>query len=130
MPFIVIPMDSMLIQQVLITLMENAAPHAEGMTKLTLKVFTVGNRAVFEVTDNGCGIPRERLKTLFSGTGGTDPDVPADSRKHGMGIGLVGVRGHHQGARRRDRRREPRRRGHHHPFLAGDGKSRSGGHRG
>ena len=59
--------------------------HAEGMTKLTLKVFTVGNRAVFEVTDDGCGIPRERLKTLFSGT---DPDVPADSRKHGMGIGL------------------------------------------
>ena len=72
--FIVIPMDSMLIQQVLMNLLENA-----------LKVFTVGNRAVFEVTDNGCGIPRERLKTLFSGT---DPDVPADSRKHGMGIGL------------------------------------------
>ena len=86
--FIVIPMDSMLIQQVLMNLLENAALHAEGMTKLTLKVFTVGNRAVFEVTDNGCGIPRERLKTLFSGTGGTDPDVPADSRKHGMGIGL------------------------------------------
>ena len=74
--FIVIPMDSMLIQQVLMNLLENAALHAEGMTKLTLKVFTVGNRAVFEVTDDGCGIPRERLKTLFSGT---DPDVPADS---------------------------------------------------
>ena len=86
--FIVIPMDSMLIQQVLMNLLENAALHAEGMTKLTLKVFTVGNRAVFEVTDDGCGIPRERLKTLFSGTGSTDPDVPADSRKHGMGIGL------------------------------------------
>ena len=86
--FIVIPMDSMLVQQVLMNLLENAALHAEGMTKLTLKVFTVGNRAVFEVTDNGCGIPRERLKTLFSGTGSTDPDVPADSRKHGMGIGL------------------------------------------
>ena len=40
------------------------------------------------MTDDGCGIPRERLKTLFSGTGGADPDVPADSRKHGMGIGL------------------------------------------
>ena len=83
--FVMIPMDSMLIQQVLMNLLENAALHAEGMTKLTLKVFTVGNRAVFEVTDDGCGIPRERLKTLFSGT---DPDVPADSRKHGMGIGL------------------------------------------
>ena len=86
--FIVIPMDSMLIQQVLMNLLENAALHAEGMTKLVLKVFTVDDRAVFEVTDDGCGIPKERLKNLFSGTGGTDPDAPADSRKHGMGIGL------------------------------------------
>ena len=86
--FIVIPMDSMLIQQVLMNLLENAALHAEGMTKLVLKVFTVDDRAVFEVTDDGCGIPKERLKNLFSGTGSTDPDAPADSRKHGMGIGL------------------------------------------
>lgn len=86
--FIVIPMDSMLIQQVLMNLLENAALHAKGMTKLVLKVFTVDDRAVFEVTDDGCGIPKERLKKLFSGTGGTDPDAPADSRKHGMGIGL------------------------------------------
>ena len=63
--FIVIPMDSMLIQQVLMNLLENAALHAEGMTKLTLKVFTVGNRAVFEVTDNGCGIAREDVATAF-----------------------------------------------------------------
>ena len=86
--FIVIPMDSMLIQQVLMNLLENAALHAKGMTKLVLKVFTVDDRAVFEVTDDGCGIPKERLKNLFSGTGGTDSDAPADSRKHGMGIGL------------------------------------------
>jgi len=86
--FIVIPMDSMLIQQVLMNLLENAALHAEGMTKLTLRVFTMGSRAIFEVTDDGCGIPKEKLKKLFSGTGGRDTDAPADSGKHGMGIGL------------------------------------------
>ena len=86
--FIMIPMDSMLIQQVLMNLLENAALHAEGMTKLTLRVFTLGSRAVFEVTDDGCGIPKERLRTLFFGTGGRDPAAPADSGKHGMGIGL------------------------------------------
>ena len=87
--FIVIPMDSMLIQQVLMNLLENAALHAEGMTELTLRVFTVGSRAVFEVRDDGCGIAKERLKDLFSGTGGTtDLNTPADSGKHGMGIGL------------------------------------------
>ena len=76
--FIVIPMDSMLIRQVLTNLLENAVLHAEGMTKLTLRVFTLGDRAVFEVADNGCGCTkiepgfglrhmRERLK-LLNGT--------------------------------------------------------------
>ena len=84
--FIVIPMDSMLIRQVLTNLLENAVLHAEGMTKLTLRVFTLGNRAVFEVADNGCGIPKERLRTLFTGT--LPSEGEADSGKHGMGIGL------------------------------------------
>ena len=84
--FIVIPMDSMLISQVLTNLLENAAVHAEGMTQLTLRVFTLGSRAVFEVSDNGCGIPKERLRTLFSGV--LPADAAADSGKHGMGIGL------------------------------------------
>ena len=70
--FIVIPMDSMLIQQVLTNLLENAVLHAKGMTCLTLRVFTLGQRAVYEVIDNG----------------GPDPNAPADSGKHGMGIGL------------------------------------------
>ena len=84
--FIVIPMDSMLIQQVLMNLLENAVLHAEGMTTLTLRVFTLGSRAVFEVSDNGCGIPKERLRTLFTGV--LPADAAADSGKHGMGIGL------------------------------------------
>ena len=84
--FVVIPMDSMLISQVLTNLLENAVLHAEGMTRLTLRVFTLGQRAVFEISDNGCGIPKERLRTLFSGV--MPSDAPADSGKHGMGIGL------------------------------------------
>ena len=84
--FIVIPMDSMLISQVLTNLLENAAVHAEGMPQLTLRVFTLGSRAVFEVSDNGCGIPKERLRTLFTGV--LPADAAADSGKHGMGIGL------------------------------------------
>ena len=84
--FVMIPMDSMLIQQVLMNLLENAVLHAEGMTTLTLRVFTLGSRAVFEVSDNGCGIPKERLRTLVTGV--LPADAAADSGKHGMGIGL------------------------------------------
>lgn len=84
--FVVIPMDSMLIHQVLNNLLENAVFHAEGMTRVDLRVFTLGSRAVFEVSDDGCGIPKERLKTLFSGA--LPVDGASDVRKHGMGIGL------------------------------------------
>ena len=79
-------MDSILIEQVIINLLENAVFHAVGMTRLSLRVYTRGNRAVFEVSDDGCGIPQERLETIFSGSGG-DPAL-VDNSRHSMGIGL------------------------------------------
>lgn len=77
----------MLIQQVLMNLLENAVLHGKGMKELTLQVQTQKNDAVFTVTDNGCGIPKERLFHLFDGYIPND-DLPADSRRTGMGIGL------------------------------------------
>ena len=85
--FISIPMDAMLIQQVLINILENAVTHARGMTKLQLRVSTSGDNAVFEIMDNGCGIPRDRLEHLFTGQL-YGRETPGDDRRHGMGIGL------------------------------------------
>lgn len=85
--FISIPMDAMLIQQVLINLLENAVFHARGMTTLALTVRTEGALAVFEIADDGCGIPRERLEHLFTGYS-ERTDAPADGTRHNMGIGL------------------------------------------
>ena len=85
--FISIPMDAMLIEQVLTNLLENAVFHAKGMTRLSLRVFTAGSRAVFEIADNGCGIPHERLEALRKGYG-ENGCLPTDSSKHNMGIGL------------------------------------------
>ena len=85
--FISIPMDAMLIQQVLLNLLENAVIHSKDMTELSLSVMVKGKKAVFCVQDNGCGIPREREEKLFSGYGESGP-LPADSRRAGMGIGL------------------------------------------
>lgn len=82
-----IPMDAILIEQVLVNLLENAVQHAEGMTKLSLKVFTVGDKAVFEVADDGCGIDKERFATLFQGKY-DDKGLPCDGRKRNAGIGL------------------------------------------
>jgi len=84
---IIIPMDAMLIEQVLINILENAVDHATGMTELKLSVTTENNLAVFCVSDNGCGIPAERIDNLF--TGYLDRDTtPADGSRSNMGIGL------------------------------------------
>ena len=84
---VMIPMDAMLIEQVIINILENAVHHAEGMTKLLLQVRTAGRKAVFEIRDNGCGIPENRLSKLFTGICPPDDKVP-DSRKRNAGIGL------------------------------------------
>lgn len=85
--FVSIPMDALLIQQVLINLFENAVCHAAGMTELSLTVRQQGNLAVFEVADNGCGIPKEQLDDLFTGNL-YGKRTPSDGGRNGMGIGL------------------------------------------
>ena len=85
--FVSIPMDAMLIQQVLINILENAVDHAEGMTELSLDVSCHNNRACFCIRDNGCGIPAERMDNLFSGYLDRQ-HIPADGNRSNMGIGL------------------------------------------
>lgn len=85
--FVSIPMDPLLIEQVIINLLENAVVHAKGMTTLSLNVRTEGSLAVFEVEDDGCGVPRERLEKLFTGYF-EQKNSSADSGRSNMGIGL------------------------------------------
>ena len=84
--FVSIPMDAVLIEQVLMNLLENAVFHAHGMQNLWLSVQIVGNKAVFSVADDGCGIPPERMPHLFTGL--LDSKAPIDSTRNNMGIGL------------------------------------------
>lgn len=84
--FISIPMDAMLTQQVLMNLLENAVFHAKGMEHLLLRVECKDRRAVFCVADDGCGIPPERMDTLFTGV--RNASATGDSSRSNMGIGL------------------------------------------
>ena len=85
--FLLIPMDSILIEQVIINILENAVKHAEGMTELSLKVFTISNKAIFEIKDNGCGISEDRIKNIFTGYYSAQTES-SDSKAHNAGIGL------------------------------------------
>lgn len=86
--FTSIPMDAVLIEQVLMNLLENAVQHAKGMKVLELHVFILGEKAVFEVRDDGCGIEKERMKGLFQDYFAVK-DTPVDNQKRSMGIGLA-----------------------------------------
>lgn len=85
--FVSIPMDAMLIEQVMINILENAVNHAEGMTELSLKVSVDSKKALFEICDNGCGISDEKMKNLFTGYLEHGEKI-ADSNRSNMGIGL------------------------------------------
>lgn len=76
------------IQQVLINILENAVQHAKGMVHLGLKVFLVADKAVFEVQDDGCGIPEEKLKSVFYGSHEAY-EVSSDCKRSNAGIGLA-----------------------------------------
>lgn len=81
---VVLSVDPILIEQVLINLLENALLHAEGMTQLSLRAFVLGQKVVFEVADDGCGIAEDRLAELFTGVQAST----ANTQKRSAGIGL------------------------------------------
>ena len=83
---LLVPMDPLLMQQVLFNLMENAARHGETVTQIDLRLTRRENDAVLEVADNGVGIARSRLEHLFDGT--LHPEEGREDARRDMGIGL------------------------------------------
>ena len=84
---VVIPMDVLLIEQVIINLLENAVHHAGDFTTLSLTVTLSDGRATFEVADDGCGIAADRMENLFVGYYDVDR-AQTDTHKRNAGIGL------------------------------------------
>lgn len=83
-----VPMDPILIEQVLSNLLENAVTHGERTTQIRLSVQRERDFARFTVSDNGVGIPERVLPNLFDGT--LKPSAPSASSdgKRNMGLGL------------------------------------------
>lgn len=102
-----VPMDAVLIEQVLINLMENAVRHGQYTSLIELSVSAQGKNAVFAVKDNGRGIDADVLPRLFE-------EMFPHAQAHGgdttrsLGIGLsvcmsiVKAHGGEMSARNRD----------------------------
>ena len=84
---LMIPMDIILIEQVLINLMENAVQHGKTTTQISLRLTRRENFALFEVSDDGQGIEPALLPRLFDGYLTRDQESISDKRRN-MGIGL------------------------------------------
>jgi two-component system sensor histidine kinase KdpD len=83
-----IPMDILLIEQVLMNLLENAVIHGDEMTRVKLSVSVSGNEAVFSVDDDGNGTVNEVMLHLFETDYFiTDKKGKSDGKRN-MGIGL------------------------------------------
>ena len=79
-----VPMDPLLIEQVLVNLMENAVIHGET-NHIDVSLREEGSCAVITVSDDGRGIPQHLLPKLFEGSARSDR---SQDGKRSMGIGL------------------------------------------
>lgn len=81
-----VPMDPLLMQQVLFNLMENAARHGETVKQIDIFLYQKEDKAILEVADDGVGIAHSRLEHLFDGT--LHPEEGREDARRDMGIGL------------------------------------------
>lgn len=84
---IIVPMDAMLIEQVLINLFDNVSAHGETATRIWLSVTTAPGQVNVCVEDDGVGIPEEAIPRVFSGMFHKQMPERPDTRRN-MGIGL------------------------------------------
>jgi len=82
---LMVPMDPILIEQVLANLLENAAVHG-GASNISLSLEQEEGFAVVSVRDDGRGIPPKELDGLFDGR--VRSRRPPDGDKRNMGLGL------------------------------------------
>jgi two-component system sensor histidine kinase KdpD len=84
---IMLPMDGMLIEQVLINLIDNAIKYTPFGTIIETKIEIEGEQVVFEVADNGQGILEENLPLIFNRFYTTA--TINNAGRHGTGLGLA-----------------------------------------
>jgi PAS domain S-box-containing protein len=87
---ILVDADPVRIAQVLSNLLNNAAKYTEDGGHIHLAAYVQGEDAVFEVRDDGMGIPAEMLSKVFDLF--TQVDCSLDRSQGGLGLGLTLVK--------------------------------------
>lgn len=85
---ILVPMDAMLIEQVMINLFDNVSAHAEGATKIWIHLRKEKGKVFISVEDDGCGIPVSLLPQILDGTYLSKQNRSDDRRSMGIGLSV------------------------------------------
>ena len=83
---LILPMEPMLIKQVIINLLENAIRHSGDREHIRLSISREGDYAVVSVSDRGRGLPPDTLRDIREGK--QLPMGRGGDTTRGMGIGL------------------------------------------
>ncbi len=84
---IMLPMDGTLIEQVLVNLIDNALKFTPSGSNIGVKTQVKGEKVVFEVSDNGEGIPEEDIPFIFDRFY-TAPTISLSRRGTGLGLAI------------------------------------------
>ncbi len=84
--FLLVPMDPLLIKQVIMNLLENAYFHAHSQKPVECFLSSADDSVSVHIRDYGIGIPKEHTDSIFDAAP-SSPSSASDTRK-GMGIGL------------------------------------------
>lgn len=84
---LLVPMDGILIEQVLVNLLENSVLHGKYTSRIEITVEEQDDRIRFLVDDNGAGIKPSILPKMFEGNLQPEEGEESDSKRN-MGIGL------------------------------------------
>ncbi len=82
-----VPMDPILIEQVIFNVLENAVLHAKDHTCITISLYKTGNTVTFEISDDGCSAAGKSglsFGAMFDSDSSGEKNV-----KRNMGIGLA-----------------------------------------
>lgn len=84
-----VPMDALLISQVITNLLDNSQRHAAGMeAKVAIEMQQKNGYALFSITDTGPGINAATLPRLFEIIPDSGQEREDASRGHGMGLSI------------------------------------------
>lgn len=84
---LLVPMDAILIEQVIVNLLENSVLHGKTTSVIEINIVKQDQDVLFMVEDDGQGIPADILPVIFEGGLHTSDSEELDSRRN-MGIGL------------------------------------------